>query len=563
MRNKKISKTTDLLMKASQCLTAKDLNGAKRKLEKAAEMGDMYAQFNLGVMYMRGDGGAPDPAKALEWFQKSADQGCSFAQHALGQLCQNPKIVSRDVISAEAQRDYFTQAADQGHADALYRLAMIDLMGNTFNWPQGASPAVISQLRLAAEKEHPKAQNSLAWVYEHMKDIDPNKQKENEAQALHWRIKAANNGHKGAQFNLGMQYQEGRGVEKDEVRALDLFTKAATNGHKKAREYLQTLVKKTIPSSNTYLEVKKLIDATQSVLGGSYDMWKIFRVLSPEGVPELDGYMCAFRAIKSELAKENNKWKTICFNLVTPICNLLLLGIEQTEPLMIYKSLLESQKPLILSTLSDLQERYQSKKIWGVEAGKFPKAEVNEIFTATKNIKDTCDLNDIICFLVEIIHWIGGLILVLNSQKMIPMTDQSISDGSSGQARGSQRDTRIPGDVLDLQQSSKKDQCQFVLMSPRRSNSRGAEGPVRRKKANTLKSPSFFSSASASNDDIKLPENPSFSEPAIFFDKKENSAADSYLIKTGALGGSSKMREDLSIKPSLSISLPINLGQTK
>ena len=48
-----------------------------------------------------------------------------------------------------------------------------------------------------------------------------------EAQALAWFQKAADQGIAGAQFNLGFMYADGRGVAKDERKAVELFQKAA------------------------------------------------------------------------------------------------------------------------------------------------------------------------------------------------------------------------------------------------------------------------------------------------------------------------------------------------
>ena len=43
-------------------------------LEKAAAQNNTTAQYMLGVLYQRGEGGAQDHAKAREWFEKAAAQ---------------------------------------------------------------------------------------------------------------------------------------------------------------------------------------------------------------------------------------------------------------------------------------------------------------------------------------------------------------------------------------------------------------------------------------------------------------------------------------------------------
>ncbi|WP_042906619.1 tetratricopeptide repeat protein, partial [Glaesserella parasuis] len=43
--------------------------------KELAEQGDAVAQFNLGVMYDKGQGVRQDYHQAAKWFQKAAEQG--------------------------------------------------------------------------------------------------------------------------------------------------------------------------------------------------------------------------------------------------------------------------------------------------------------------------------------------------------------------------------------------------------------------------------------------------------------------------------------------------------
>lgn len=51
-----------------------------------AEQGDATAQYTLGVYYAYGRGITQDRRKAVEWFQRAADQGLAQVQSALEQL---------------------------------------------------------------------------------------------------------------------------------------------------------------------------------------------------------------------------------------------------------------------------------------------------------------------------------------------------------------------------------------------------------------------------------------------------------------------------------------------
>jgi hypothetical protein len=60
---------------------------------KAAELGDAYAQFNLGLMYKKGEGIERDYAAAFKWLRQAAQQGLAFAQNHLGALYYNGRGV--------------------------------------------------------------------------------------------------------------------------------------------------------------------------------------------------------------------------------------------------------------------------------------------------------------------------------------------------------------------------------------------------------------------------------------------------------------------------------------
>ncbi|MFQ5757785.1 MAG: tetratricopeptide repeat protein [Acidiferrobacterales bacterium] len=52
---------------------------------------------------------------------------------------------------------------------------------------------------------------------------------------------AANAGHAGAQYNLGLMYLKGEGIPRDALNGLEWIAKAANNGDKKAHELLQRI----------------------------------------------------------------------------------------------------------------------------------------------------------------------------------------------------------------------------------------------------------------------------------------------------------------------------------
>jgi len=81
-------------------LSAKAPDFAETK--KKAEAGNASAQFNLGLMYAKGEGVPKDDAEALRWYRKAADQGNAPAQSNLGVMYANGRGVPKDDAEAYA-----------------------------------------------------------------------------------------------------------------------------------------------------------------------------------------------------------------------------------------------------------------------------------------------------------------------------------------------------------------------------------------------------------------------------------------------------------------------------
>jgi uncharacterized protein len=99
---------------------------ALRRLSPLAEKGDARAQFDLGFMHAYGWGVPRNPAEAITWYRKAADQGLQVAQHFLGLAYVNGEGVRPD--DAEAAR-WFGRAAVQGFSEAQYMLGVMTLDG--------------------------------------------------------------------------------------------------------------------------------------------------------------------------------------------------------------------------------------------------------------------------------------------------------------------------------------------------------------------------------------------------------------------------------------------------
>jgi hypothetical protein len=77
-----------------------DLQSALRVWLQAAENGDIEAQTNVGEIYERGMGVAPNYESAVEWYQKAAGKGNSRALFNLGTMYEQGLGVEKDALKA-------------------------------------------------------------------------------------------------------------------------------------------------------------------------------------------------------------------------------------------------------------------------------------------------------------------------------------------------------------------------------------------------------------------------------------------------------------------------------
>lgn len=92
-------------------LPDKDYVTVSKLLEQAALLDHPNAQYNLAVMYHKGDGVKEDPEKAFFWYEKAAHAGLAIAQYNLGMIYFEGVIVPKD---EEKAKELWQKAASQG-----------------------------------------------------------------------------------------------------------------------------------------------------------------------------------------------------------------------------------------------------------------------------------------------------------------------------------------------------------------------------------------------------------------------------------------------------------------
>ncbi|MGO9484945.1 MAG: trypsin-like peptidase domain-containing protein [Rhodomicrobium sp.] len=162
-----------------------DNKTAFKLFRQLAEKGDTAAQYNLGYMYITGQGVIQDNMEAAKWFKLAADKGLARAQHIYGLMCASGERLPQD------------------HTEAA-------------KW-----------FRLSAEQGEAGAQSSLGVAYASGQGVP-----QNYIEAAKWFRLAANQGDAEAQFRLGLLYFVGFGVPQNYINAHMWLSLAAAQGHK-------------------------------------------------------------------------------------------------------------------------------------------------------------------------------------------------------------------------------------------------------------------------------------------------------------------------------------------
>lgn len=135
---------------------------------------------------------------------------------------KSPDIINIDDLPSEL--DVIIADAKKGTPEAQSQLGLAYLSGS-----RGANKneaEAVSWLRKAAEQGHASAQNSLGVCY-----LEGRGLKKDEGEAVKWYIKAANQGEPLAEANLGDCYAYGMGIGKDPEVAFSWYLKSANHGY--------------------------------------------------------------------------------------------------------------------------------------------------------------------------------------------------------------------------------------------------------------------------------------------------------------------------------------------
>ena len=218
-----------------------DEDKAVKWYQEAAEQGHAEAQYTLGQMC---EDDFRDQ-EAFQWYHQAAEQGHAEAQYRLGEIYEGKDSDVRYFIEdywdySEAYKvealHWYIEAAEQGHAKAQYKLGKMyediemdedmdeEIEANLRDYSETEDYKVesVKWFRKAAEQGHAEAQYKLGKMYEDGRGVEQDSKK-----AIEWYQKAADRGLHGALYTLGKMYEDGRGVEQNNRKAVEWYWKAA------------------------------------------------------------------------------------------------------------------------------------------------------------------------------------------------------------------------------------------------------------------------------------------------------------------------------------------------
>ncbi|MBQ9694638.1 MAG: SEL1-like repeat protein [Kiritimatiellae bacterium] len=229
-----------------------------------------FCQYKMGEKYEKGAGVQQSYTEAVKWYRKAIESGSTGALTALALCYEMGRGVRQSTAEAvklynraheKSKKNWSYTPPMPAIAETQYQLAIAisnqNATSEDWKW-------AVALYREAMNKGHLQAQERLAWCYENGKGIA---QSDDQAAELYFKVlqqninatptsaevkyrialkydelksytgaatwyrKAAEQGHAGAQNNLGTQYANGQGVAQSWHEAVKWYRKAAEQGY--------------------------------------------------------------------------------------------------------------------------------------------------------------------------------------------------------------------------------------------------------------------------------------------------------------------------------------------
>jgi len=208
---------------------------AAKWLEKASDENLPYADYKLAGMYFEGKGVTRDETRAFELYQKALSeylqqeeqQPDSAVEYRIAQMYENG-LGSKANIPEAAK--WFTQAAENGHSYAQYKLSKLNLSGKGIR-PDAQVANQYHKMALESfikeDQDTPDAirESIIAKMYLQGDSYALGfGSVPNYAAAAQWFEKSIQNGNSDATLELAKLIESGQGVKKDLNRVQQLYS---------------------------------------------------------------------------------------------------------------------------------------------------------------------------------------------------------------------------------------------------------------------------------------------------------------------------------------------------
>ena len=208
-----------------------DINKALPWLEKAAYAGDKRAPLVLGILYEKGNGVPENPATAAKWYQKGMENGNPAAVRRLAELYRLGLGVPHDESKAKELLNKASAMGDKAapkfiekhEQDRLHPKAGQSIKEEAYRaYKQKQFDKAAKLYRQCADMGNDQCQLALGVQYEFGEGVP-----KNESQAVAWYRKSADQGNAIAQKTLGLMYELGKGVGENWAEAFRLYSLSA------------------------------------------------------------------------------------------------------------------------------------------------------------------------------------------------------------------------------------------------------------------------------------------------------------------------------------------------
>lgn len=224
------------------------------EFKRLANLGDAAAQYELAHAYDIGVGVERDARAARTWYLRSAAGGNREAQYKAGLLYEGGYTVPKDIAEALS---WYRRAESQGHQLAGRRVPELEKALKTASsvvianartaeiqpavslYEQGDYAAAHQEFSRLAARNNGGAQYYLGLMYDQGLGVT-----ENPDLARNWYVLAARNGYADAQYKVGSMNEFGHLVLRDPNAALIWYRESASQGHRLAARRVEELERK-------------------------------------------------------------------------------------------------------------------------------------------------------------------------------------------------------------------------------------------------------------------------------------------------------------------------------